>query len=61
MRVLFKEQVKGIEPSWPAWEAGVLPLNYTCIPMQQDHYSMLSQQLQGKFGDKGPPYFFRRV
>jgi hypothetical protein len=21
--------VKGIEPSCPAWEAGVLPLNYT--------------------------------
>ena len=25
------EQVNGIEPSRPAWEAGVLPLNYTCI------------------------------
>ena len=23
------ERVKGIEPSCPAWEAGVLPLNYT--------------------------------
>ena len=23
------KQVKGIEPSCPAWEAGVLPLNYT--------------------------------
>ena len=23
------ERVKGIEPSQPAWEAGVLPLNYT--------------------------------
>ena len=28
------EQVKGIEPSWPAWEAGVLPLNYTCVFQQ---------------------------
>ena len=30
---LFKkmEQVNGIEPSRPAWEAGVLPLNYTCV------------------------------
>lgn len=29
--VLFhnKKRVKGIEPSYPAWEAGVLPLNYT--------------------------------
>ena len=23
------ERMKGIEPSCPAWEAGVLPLNYT--------------------------------
>ena len=25
-----KEQVMGIEPTYPAWKAGVLPLNYTC-------------------------------
>ena len=27
------ERVTGIEPAWPAWEAGVLPLDYTreCI------------------------------
>ena len=25
------EQVTGIEPARPAWEAGVLPLNYTCV------------------------------
>ena len=24
-----EKRVKGIEPSCPAWEAGVLPLNYT--------------------------------
>lgn len=24
------EQVKGIEPSCSAWEADILPLNYTC-------------------------------
>ena len=23
------ERVMGIEPTYPAWEAGVLPLNYT--------------------------------
>ncbi|PKK38920.1 hypothetical protein ABB02_01733 [Clostridiaceae bacterium JG1575] len=23
------ERVKGIEPSRPAWKAGILPLNYT--------------------------------
>src|SRR5450631_3219945 len=27
------ERVKGIEPSCPAWEAGVLPLNYTRVPI----------------------------
>ena len=25
----FVERVKGIEPSYEAWEAAVLPLNYT--------------------------------
>ena len=25
------EQVKGIEPSYRAWEARVLPMNYTCV------------------------------
>ena len=25
----FLERVEGIEPSWPAWKAGALPLSYT--------------------------------
>ena len=25
------ERVEGIEPSWPAWKAGTLPLSYTRI------------------------------
>lgn len=25
------EQVRGIEPPYSAWEADVLPLNYTCL------------------------------
>ena len=25
------EQVKGVEPSYQAWEACVLPMNYTCL------------------------------
>ena len=30
------ERVKGIEPSWPAWKAGALPLSYTrLIPAYQ--------------------------
>ena len=26
----FREQITGIEPASPAWEAGVLPMNYIC-------------------------------
>ena len=26
----YMEQVKGVEPSYRAWEARVLPMNYTC-------------------------------
>lgn len=29
--VIFMEQVRGIEPPCSAWEADILPLNYTCI------------------------------
>ena len=25
----FSERVVGIEPTWPAWKAGTLPLSYT--------------------------------
>ena len=33
--LLNGERVKGIEPSCPAWEAGVLPLNYTRIGKEE--------------------------
>ena len=29
----WMERVKGIEPSYAAWEAAVLPLNYTRVPI----------------------------
>ncbi len=29
MALVSNERVKGIEPSYAAWEAAVLPLNYT--------------------------------
>jgi hypothetical protein len=28
---LKRERVEGIEPSWPAWKAGTLPLSYTRV------------------------------
>ena len=36
LRLVVKklERVKGIEPSYPAWKAGVLPLNYTRKPKE---------------------------
>jgi hypothetical protein len=38
---LLLERVEGIEPSYAAWEAAVLPLNYTrgTGPAQGDLYS----------------------
>ncbi len=30
------ERVMGIEPTQPAWKAGVLPLNYTRISLNHD-------------------------
>lgn len=29
--LVLMEQVKGIEPSSQAWEARILPMNYTCM------------------------------
>ena len=31
MRLFFLEQVRGVEPPYSAWEADVLPMNYTCV------------------------------
>ena len=30
------ERVTGIEPAWPAWKAGALPLSYTRVPRGAD-------------------------
>ena len=27
----YLKQMTGIEPASPAWEAGVLPMNYICV------------------------------
>ena len=29
--IAFLKQITGIEPASPAWEAGVLPMNYICV------------------------------
>ena len=44
VRPLILEQMTGIEPACPAWEAGVLPLNYICtVTILYNHRPVLSR------------------
>ena len=64
----FLEQMKGIEPSCPPWQGGVLPLNYICMLVaKKAGFEPARQQCRPK-ALAGPPlepleYFFmpRRV
>ena len=47
--VIFMEQVKGIEPSYSAWEADVLPLNYTCTLADSDIIAWAGWKCKGFF------------
>ena len=48
------EQVKGIEPSCSAWEADILPLNYTCTLPKNDYtISHIAPICKGEFIRKG--------
>ena len=38
------ERVKGIEPSYAAWEAAVLPLNYTRVIAS--HFTVTEEQIE---------------
>src|SRR3546814_295057 len=40
------ERVKGIEPSYAAWEAAVLPLNYTRIVCRGDYSASPHRQME---------------
>src|SRR5699024_10319382 len=48
----FSKQMTGIEPASPAWEAGILPMNYICI-WHVKNYTSLSQKLQA-FSHRAP-------
>ena len=55
------EQAKGIEPSQPAWEAGVLPLNYACACWNfqqlnpiEFHYNMIGWRKQENLAEGLP-------
>ena len=45
--IMKMEQVMGIEPTRPAWKAGVLPLNYTCAFCGEDYYTTAPPWRQG--------------
>ena len=49
------ERVKGIEPSRSAWEAEVLPLNYTRVSGKRnyDAWAGICQRIWSRFGDGG--------
>jgi hypothetical protein len=40
------ERVAGIEPAWPAWKAGTLPLSYTRIAVERQLYRKALGQLE---------------
>gem|GEM_PF-1778786 len=50
------ERVKGIEPSYAAWEATVLPLNYTRLFVSGEdggHITFISQRHDKKMQGRG--------
>ncbi len=46
------ERVTGIEPAWPAWKAGALPLSYTRIFERQSRSIARSKDI-GEGKEKG--------
>ena len=51
------ERVKGIEPSLSAWEAEVLPLNYTRYTDSHQDYHRLAYFDQTSFSSRSPILF----
>lgn len=50
------EQMTGIEPACPAWEAGVLPLNYICVvSLLYIRFSLLSSIARSFFLNNSQP------
>ena len=50
------ERVKGIEPSYPAWKAGVLPLNYTRKPKDITIFRGICQVFFSSVSDRAARY-----
>ena len=65
---LFLKRVMGIEPTYPAWKAGVLPLNYTrrwCpVPESNQRHedfqsSALPTELTGRFASQQNQFYMK--
>ena len=39
--LVIQKRVMGIEPTYPAWKAGVLPLNYTRVVLTRTYNKQL--------------------
>lgn len=50
--IAFLKQITGIEPASPAWEAGVLPMNYICM---YPYYSTRILEIKIKIRKKKTP------
>ena len=62
MRFFITERVMGIEPTYPAWKAGVLPLNYTRIEVGVTGFepaTSWSQTRRSSQAEPHPVFFFR--
>ena len=55
-RSIIMEHVTGIEPAYSAWEANVLPLNYTCLLKNKNSVSRVINYLVGTDGIEPPTF-----
>ena len=51
-----KERVMGIEPTYPAWKAGVLPLNYTRISVGVTGFEPATSWSQTRRSSQAEPH-----
>ena len=55
----LKKQITGIEPASPAWEAGVLPMNYICVyPYYNTRRREIKRKIRKEKSTQGTGRFF---
>ena len=43
-RGIFTQQITGVEPAFPAWEASVLPMNHICIVLVYHFFAFIQAE-----------------